>query len=174
MAAITTSYLLYPFCTVCQEAYELRARGFGSQFGPQGMMMGGMGMMGPGMMGGKAFAARTMKSKSTLVQPLLLFARFATRSRLETDTLLLSFLTGARTANAMQCRYDEPTGPNGHEHGRHGRWHASSGHAGRHEPNRATRHVPTEHGRKRPVLEAMRSTSFGGNWGIETNVRQTE
>ena len=68
----------------------LRARGFGSQFGPQVMMMGGMGMMGPGMMGGKAFAARTMKSKTMLVQPLLLFARFATRSRLETDTLLLS------------------------------------------------------------------------------------
>ena len=88
--AITTRYLLFPFCTVCQEAYELRARGFGSQFGPQGMMMGGMGMMGPGMMGGKAFAARTMKSKTMLVQPLLLFACFATRSRLETDTLLLS------------------------------------------------------------------------------------
>lgn len=41
------TYFLYPFCTVCQEAYELRARGFGSQFGPP---MGG-GMMGGGMMG---------------------------------------------------------------------------------------------------------------------------
>ena len=38
------TYFLYPFCTVCQEAYELRARGFGSQFGPPGGM-GGM-MMG--------------------------------------------------------------------------------------------------------------------------------
>ena len=42
------TYLLYPFCTVCQEAYELRARGFGSQFGPAGMFGGGFG----GMMGG--------------------------------------------------------------------------------------------------------------------------
>ena len=25
------TYLLYPFCTVCQEAYELRARGFSSR-----------------------------------------------------------------------------------------------------------------------------------------------
>ena len=44
------TYLLYPFCTVCQEAYELRARGFGSNFGPMGGM-GGMGGMGMGMGG---------------------------------------------------------------------------------------------------------------------------
>lgn len=69
------TYFLYPFCTVCQEAYELRARGFGSQFGPPGgmggmMMGGGMPGMMMGMNGGMGMNPSAMMSPPGQMAPM--------------------------------------------------------------------------------------------------------